>query len=183
LFPASAIAARNRAANRAPAIVFRLGARITESPFRVSGRIRFVLAPSILLWPSKGTVVLLRPISFGADGGRSRSCRAGEVGRARSRTGEEQAGDGGSNLDHGLSVLPLCLPMSFPRSSNRSTPGRQIVGDEERRDNGPRGSFSAQRGTRSPGRNGLGLQRLRISREGAGSPSHQCGGLVTALDA
>src|SRR5512132_2573549 len=52
--PARAIDARIRDAISAPRIVFLLGARITGSSFRLLGRIRFVLSPSILLWPSRG---------------------------------------------------------------------------------------------------------------------------------
>src|SRR5512133_1111342 len=181
LFPAMAIEARNSAANSIPLSVFLLGARITATPFRVSGRFRFVLAPSILLWPSTGTVVLLRTISRDADGRRSRSCRTREVGRARSRTGEEQAGAEGSNLDHGFSRPP-------PNVSSRGratcpTPDRSIVRDGEPGDNGPRGSFSAQRGTRSPGRKGLGPQCVRVSRDESRAPPHECRGLVPALHA
>ena len=118
LFPARAIAARNRAANSAPAIVFRLGARITDSPFRLSGRIRFVLLPSILLGRRKGTVARCS-IRHVADGGQPRSCRARKVGRARPRAG---VGHGREAQAPALIAVSHVLPNVSPLEVGHSLP-------------------------------------------------------------
>ena len=118
LFPARAIAARNSAANSAPAIVFRLGARITDFPFHLSGRIRFVLLPSILLGRRKGTVARCS-IRHVADGGQPWSCRARKVGRARPRAGvghgKETQAPASIAVSHVLpNVSPLDVRHSLP---------------------------------------------------------------------
>src|SRR5213592_337096 len=142
LFPARAIAARNSAANSAPAIVFRLGARITESPFRSSGRIRFVLLPSILLWPSEGNRGSV--LDQACCRRRATPELSSQKGRARSRAGKGMAGDASPNLNRDLSRPP---PMSPPWVGYwlPDTKAAPILGDTARSGNGPADSFSAQR--------------------------------------
>src|SRR5262245_50610557 len=124
LFPARAIAVRNRAANSAPAIAFRLGADITESPFRISGRIRFVLVPSILLWPSEGNRgSLLDQACCRRRATPELSSHIGRPARSRGRRRHGRQGEASPSLDSGISRLPHVSPLgvrhALPDSQGR----------------------------------------------------------------